>query len=411
MRETTVNALSFMVLSLVVNYCISIAFADIHVDKNGSQAPDGTPVHPYQLVNSGICKAEPNGTVIIHPGIYNETMVVSKTVKLISSGPVVIGQILGKPHTTIKFITQNTHLFGNQGEGQLPKFADPARADLFAEKVNEENADLVAFQEVWDPELADAIIAKAGYPYRFYSRHYDDSVDFLNSGLLLLSKHPLINTSLTYYKDEANLKACAKAAPSCLIDHPTEPWKCLTGCEKYLDGFASKGFIQTTISKDGFQLGIFITHTQAEEHNAAVEARKKQLEQLSSRIQQYIVENPVAEVVAMGDFNVIGETEEYFQTLLPTVKLRDASRNAPCGDDKPRNTCELSNPLADKFGACSYDQRLDYLLYGRNGRFDLMPTRVEVRKYTVSPAITEDKFTTHNLSDHYGITAEFALLR
>lgn len=390
------------------------AQSNIVVDRNGSAAPDGSSERPYQLVEAGACKARPNGTVEIRPGVYNETFTLDYPVRLTASGPALIGPVGGQPRVTLKVVTYNTHLFGDEVGGIL-RFADRARAASIADWIRLEDADVVGLQEVWDEELAAAIIQRAGYPHSFYSNEHDESDDLLNSGLLLLSKHPLLNATQTFYRAEVSISDCGAFSPLCLLRNPTAPWKCLTECTRYIDGFASKGFVQATVNKDGFQLGIFITHTQAEHHIDAKKERRKQLEQLGPQIQQYRAANPGAEVIALGDFNVISESGEYYNSLLPLLGLRDAFANrAPCLDTtKHRATCDYNqNDLARHFDNTAddcNDKRLDYVLYSHGNAFDVLPAKLEVRRYQ---AETSDQGkTVKDLSDHYGIAVELSLGR
>lgn len=402
-----------LTLALIVNfspYCRAQTTV-IHVDRNGSASPDGTPGRPYQLVEAGACRSQPNGTVMIRPGVYNETLTLNYPVTLKSAGPAIIGQTGGKQRATLKVITYNTHLFGGEAAGSLPTFADDHRANYIAAEIRKENADVVGLQEVWDKDLADEIVHQAGYPHNYYEDRRDEADDFLNSGLLLLSKYPLLHRSLTYYRDEVSISDCGPINPLCLIRNITEPWKCLTECRDYLDAFASKGFAQATIIKAGFQVGIFVTHTQAEYHDDAIVARRKQLEQLGGQIRRYRAENPGAEVVVMGDFNVIGEGGEYFNTMLPNLGLLDAFSNSPCSEKKPRFTYEAQNNLAAIFDNNTQNQRLDYLFYSHGRAYDVLPSKVEVRKYQIAGPITENGKTSRDLSDHYGIAAELLLWR
>jgi len=182
----------------------SKAQSDIYVDRNGSAAPDGTAEKPYQLVKAGACRARLNGTIVIRPGVYNETFTLNRPVKLTASGPAVIGQVADKRHTTLKVVTYNTHLFGAAAFGITPTFADMARAEYIAESIKGEGADVVGLQEVWDVALAAAIIQRAGYQYYFYDNKREDIYDVLNSGLLLLSKHLISNVTEKFYIDEVS---------------------------------------------------------------------------------------------------------------------------------------------------------------------------------------------------------------
>lgn len=376
---------AFVLLLLISLLSDSKAQFFVHVDRNGSAAPTGEADKPYQLVKSGSCKAL-NGTLVIRPGVYNETVILTRPMTLSASGPAIIGQVAGKRRAELKVVTYNTHLFGDEGVGFLPTFADRQRAGYIADMMKFENADVVGLQEVWDEELAQLIIERAGYPHAFYSNEHDEFDDFLNSGLLLLSKYPLLNVSQSFYGDE-----------------------------KGIDAWSSKGFAQATVFKDGFQLGVFVTHTQADHDSGSVGARRNQLQQLGAQINRYRSENPGAEVILMGDLNVIGESGEYFNHLLPLVGLRDAFKNLePCLDtSKHAATCDFrQNDLARGFDNTKFDcdnKRLDYVLYSHGKAFDVLPAKLTVRKY--QNATTENGQTMRDLSDHYAIATELSLWR
>ena len=407
----------------------SLAGGQVYVDRKGSSAPDGSAGRPYQELAAGVCAVNDRleKSVAIRGGTYPETITIRQPLTLTASvGSAEIGRVNGRTHTTLKLVTYNTHLFGGKLGGSAT-FADETRAGLIADKVRAENADVVALQEVWDDDLADKIVQRAGYPFSFYGKERDEATDFLHSGLLLLSKYPL-NASLTHYTDEVSITQCPAFDPTCPIRNPTQPWKCLADCKRYDDAFASKGFIQATIVKEGFSFGIFTTHTQAEFHDDALAARRKQCNQLGAQIRDYRRKNPGAEVIAMGDFNVIGannvagepDRREYLESLLGGVGLNDAYRNVPLctaasRDANQRNTCDANrNKLAEFFQNNEADcqgQRLDYMLYSHGNAFDVLPMTVVVRQYQVSPAIIEAGAAAKDLSDHYGLMAEFSIYR
>jgi endonuclease/exonuclease/phosphatase family metal-dependent hydrolase len=390
------------------------AQSGVHVDRNGSADPDSTAAKPFHVVRAGVCRAETNGKVVLHPGDYNEAITITHPMSLTSTGKATIGRLAGKAHTTLKVLTYNTHLFGNEGAGLFPQFADRTRAAYIAEWIRLENADVVGLEEVWDKELADAIVDRvtAVYPHHYYNNARDEDDDVLGSGLMLLSKHPIINPSLKFYRDEVSISDCVFSDPLCPVKNPTEPWKC---CIPYLDGFSSKGFVQATIIKDGFQLGVFITHTQAEHHKEGMNARRKQLEQIGSQIQLYRTYNPAAEVIMMGDINIIGRSEDYYNSLLFQTKLFDIYPNlVPCPDiSLDQATCDYNrNDLARHFDNTAFDcdnKRLDYVLYSHGKAFDVLPAKLEVRRY-LHPTSDEGKMM-NDLSDHYGVAAEFSLWR
>ena len=391
------------------------AQSGVHVDRNGSADPDSTAAKPFHVVRAGVCRAETNGTLVLHPGDYNEAVTITHPMLLTATGKATIGRLAGKAHTSLKVLTYNTHLYGNTVSGIL-KFADAARADLIADMIRQEDADIVGLEEVWDPTLAAGIVARLGYPPYFYGGAKDDPYDILNSGLLLLSKYPILNASQHFYNDEVNIDDCPALDPFCYLQNPLTPWKCLENkCFPYLDGLASKGFLRATISKAGFQFGVFVTHTQAEHHEDGVNARRKQLEQLGAQIQTYRLQNPGAEILMMGDLNIIGRSEDYYNSLLFQTKLFDVYPNiVPCPDiSLDQATCDYKrNDLARHFDNKGFDcddKRLDYVLYSHGKAFDVLPVRQTVRRYQAE--YQDDGETMRDLSDHYGVAVEFSLWR
>src|SRR5262245_32256363 len=176
----------------------------VHVDRNCTADPDSTAAKPFHVVRAGVCRAETNGKVVFHPGDYNEAVTITYPMLLTATGKATIGRLAGKAHTSLKVLTYNTHLYGNTVAGIL-RFADATRADLIADMIRLEDADIVGLEEVWDPTLAAGIVARSGYPSYFYGGEKDDPYDILNSGLLLLSKYPILNASQHFYNDEVNI--------------------------------------------------------------------------------------------------------------------------------------------------------------------------------------------------------------
>ena len=371
-------------------------------NRNGSRAPDGLTIETaYQFVEAGVCKAQPNDTVLIQSGIYNETVTIAKPITLIASGgDAVIGQVIGKSHSTLKILTYNTHLFGDELAG-IETFADNTRSRRIAEQIVSENADIVGLVEVWDEErkeAIDSIVNSDVFRYHlFYDNRTDELTDRLNSGLLLLSRHPIVNSDLIFYDDEEG----------CL---PVFDFDC--------DGWASKGFVRATIVKEGFQIGIFLTHTEAGPNEADV--RRKQLEQLQRAISKYRWDNPGSEVIVIGDFNIVGDvTSEYHDVMMPTVELRDSFRHAPCFDDKAAANVDLQytarrdNELRQHFEGRSdlVNERLDYILYSHGTSFDVLPIKADVRRFRGPEPIRNNGDSSIDLSDHEGLVVEFSLFR
>ncbi len=410
-------------LTLLVLTATGAPAQQIHLHPAGSFAPDGSPENPFQLVRAGICKATPGGTLVLHPGDYREVMTVPDpnsinqagvTLTALPGSSAVIGNVEGLARTTLKVLTYNTHLFG---PGVAPTFDDGRRAELIGEIVAqtfaEEGLDVVGLTEVWDEDLADVIMQRVGSPEA--SSFYGDAIDsgsLENSGLLLLSRHPLTNRRQVFYHDESG----------------------------FLEPLASKGFLEATMTvtrTDGFTgtLGIFLTHTQADQTHDDVDTRALQLRQLSLAIGGYQIRNPTHEIIAMGDFNVDGESSEYQDSLRPSLDVRglsDAVRHTPCFDATAHATYAARNDLVRIFEGDEPSQRLDYVFYSSGAAFDFLPRRAAIREYTTTPPLCRDIVAltcaltpldarvhldglllhlSDDLSDHYGLMVEFDAYR
>ncbi len=362
----------------------------IHVNRSGSGAPDGSINNPYQLLEAGVCKAKPNDTVLIRGGAYPEQIAIGKRVTLKATGEnAVIGQVTSKPHTTLKVLTYNVHLYGEEifFGWFTPDHRDWVRAKFIGDKIIEEDADVVGLQEVWDEDLAEVIINRTAnrYPYHYYSTQEDELTDALNTGLLLLSKHRILWSRLIYYDEEKFLS---------------------------LDAFASKGFMIATIEKDGFRIDVFNTHTESSSSDVREEQLKEMKKWIEKKYKDWLInvwDNH--EVIVIGDFNVNGNSSEYNNTLMPILGMKDSFRNAPCFDKKLKFTYLANNDLVHNFNYTKENLLLDYVFYSHGKFFNVIPINAEVKPYKAPSPIIDGDESSEDLSDHYGLAVEFSLFR
>ncbi|WP_432840113.1 galactose-binding domain-containing protein [Dactylosporangium sp. CA-092794] len=68
------TALCAVALSLIVAPTAALAARTIHVAKNGSDANAGTQAAPYLTINRAAQEAQPGDTVVVHAGLYRETV-------------------------------------------------------------------------------------------------------------------------------------------------------------------------------------------------------------------------------------------------------------------------------------------------------------------------------------------------
>lgn len=354
--------LSVAGLGLWISICSTPACADVvYVTKYGSFAPPvqlGLDHGQFRMIETAVCaQIEPGGTIEVGPGTYRETFTIDKPVSLIApNGPFTVGDLTNDGETSLKVVTYNTHLFGDDdiysgfwrsllGDfadvvldltdfdewiddqiDRLGNWQDQARATeiVKAIAIPVPGPDVIVLQEVWDSSLAQILIDgfhDYGYTHSFYGDARDSVLgisDPQHSGLLLLSKFPLEGASQTIYDDEENLDTClghlGHLATGCWDDCFLPPWDCV-GCISGIvsdmkrdcvltDGFASKSFITARIVKDGFPILIYGTHTQA---SGLPPGRPEQLQQLAESVSVRRRADPGAAIVVTGDFNERGE--------------------------------------------------------------------------------------------------------
>lgn len=261
----------------------------------------------------------------------------------------------------------NTHLFGRHF--LMPKYEDFDRAKSISEWLrNDKNKpDVVALQEVWDERLFDNHIAKlSGYPQSGYGG--DKDLIGLNSGLAILSMIEGREFEQERFDTETGIEA-----------------------------LATKGWVRATLVLDGgAAITVFNTHTQA----SAAWARKEQLEQLVSEIQEFRKEHHSHLVFVTGDFNVAFGSDEYRRVLKPLFS--DA-------DEVPFRQLTYSNKNALKrfFDKDADEARLDYIFFyptSVDGK-----TKVRLKHHRVVQIQAEETRAIREVSDHWGVFANFVV--
>lgn len=369
----------------------------IYVTKAGSPAPTGEPSAPFQLVEAGIVKTLTTSatTVQIEAGDYYEMFTTDVPCTLIADGgPVTIGTSDYQAATTLEIITLNTHLFGDVIG---PSWMDYERAEDIADFFGDPNPwpDVVGFQEIWDEDLfwggdgAEGIWPASAYAY---GEHGDETFgNPVNSGLALMSGSPLNDFGQVEWEEDSGIP----------------------------EGLSAKGWIQATIEKDGFSIGVFTLHTNAGFCIACILAREDQLGQLRDGINAYRAAHPDHAVFAFGDYNVYGdESAEYWGTLIERIGNqaggRDADRNAPgfvSGSFDTWTLCDC-NPLAMYFDDETVSGRLDYIFYfpSLDGTVEVVPFSADVIQFT-GRMLSDDGLTTDQSSDHWSLHGRFRLIR
>jgi endonuclease/exonuclease/phosphatase family metal-dependent hydrolase len=422
----------FSCLFLYVLTCVQIIYGQnaVYVSKSGSPDPDGSMLKPYHMIKSAVSKTQHSDIkrINIGPGKYYENLVISSPCTLFADrDTVIIGKFDYKSSTSLNILSLNTHLFGDLFA--TPKWQDYERAHDIACYLRDSTTkpDLVGFQEIWDEDLflggdgAEGILNASGYyPNGYHGKRKDTHIG--NSGLAMMSKLIL---------NDCQQVSWGPSFPFCTGE----------------DCLSNKGWITVKIFKDGFTFQVFDLHAQAQEEGA--ESRRLQMSMLGAAISNYRKEHPGDIVFVMGDFNIFGESPEYYSTLIPYVGMiaggKDADRNSPgfIENSFPTFTVSSSNNLAMHFNDNTKNGRLDYIFYfpSFDGSIEILPTDVKVEPfrgpnhccvklfflpleicridmnefcYTIpytSIEICQDAFCSRESSDHWSLFGQFKIIR
>jgi endonuclease/exonuclease/phosphatase family metal-dependent hydrolase len=388
----TLSTLKTMLAPALLLAAAGAAEAQLYVNKPGYFDPSGVPSQPFSTIRGAACAIGSGATMAIGPGVYREAVTISEPMTLSATGlPVTIGQMPAQ-RTSLRIVTYNTHLFGHDELPGIPRWLDSARAPYIGQVINDDGADIVALQEVWDQPFFQTIASMSGYPHGFWAGRAGGFPRVLGSGLAIYSTQVIQNPVQIDYNESNGASS---------------------------DALATKGYVQCTIAKDGFSIGFFDTHTQSGNASGDVSARASQLQQLAVSIQVYRTLHPTHPVIVVGDFNVIGESLEHFTTMRSalggTAQTKDGLRNLPCTSDPWCTSCD-TNQLRVYFDPEGDNTRLDYVLYAgsADGSVEIVPTRYERKEFQIPPgfpALSHDGLTTRDLSDHYGLLMDFELHR
>ena len=266
-------------------------------------------------------------------------------------------------------MTQNTALLGIGYKGTD---RDGVVAEIIS-RINARSPDVVGLCEVFKDDEREAIRegVKDVYPH---FREGPDESDLVNEdgGLLLLSRHPILQHHQELYRD------CA--GDDCL---------------------ANKGIIHIRIQLPGAPTpcDIFYSHTQNPDPILA-DGTEELLAQLN-RLGEFVEEmaDPRSPSFIMGDLNVRGEVTEQHKELI--ARIRNPVDLWLVGGNAPTSGLTFvsdNNFYDDEDDNPQQNQRLDYILLKAGLRFIPILKQIEVVKFT-----HDGRF----ISDHFGLRAEF----
>jgi endonuclease/exonuclease/phosphatase family metal-dependent hydrolase len=218
---------------------------------------------------------------------------------------------------------------------------------------------VVTMQETFT-SYAKGMAKDAAFPYQHYQNNWD--LLNLNSGLMTLTKHPIVKTDFIKFK---------KAADA--------------------DAFANKGVLLTRLNVAGLgEVDIYNTHYQSKASRSAIRVHDNEM--LEAIIKRNDKGNPT---FVMGDLNTQPGSPEY-QDLMKRLNPRDSWAERYPG--VPGYTASPENPRRD---AESGAKRIDYVFVLPNTRFDIRIESLQVMFAEPVQGVV--------LSDHYGLSGRFSV--
>ena len=331
----------------------------------------------------------------------------------------------------LRVMTYNVHMFGEANEllgidfGKV-QFHDRRRLNEFIRNVQEENPlpDVIGLNEMWDEDLIEHLEGELGELFPYSVRGSVNSAwslapdteaamheiqgeldylalpfywgweilqglgrlfvgNFIGSGLVLLSRYPIVGHKFIPYAAEAG----------------------------FWESRAEKGVLIAIIQPPHVDaiVGVLLTHTQAGDEDVVRRDQLGQLADIANGLRQL---SPRMALLAMGDINVMGEdtvgnpTSEY-KDMINLLSLDDTWRHL-----NPASlgmTYDLSNnQLAIHF--CEdgdRTSRLDYILFDPAPSYYIRCNALSCRilKYQSAEEIGDQRI--HDVSDHYGVLADY----
>ncbi|KYK37062.1 MAG: endonuclease/exonuclease/phosphatase family protein [Theionarchaea archaeon] len=288
----------------------------------------------------------------------------------------------------LKFVTYNTHLFYHTAPGFFgEEYEDKERINGIIDHLRTSGADVVGLNEVWADSTKETFIQnlRIQFPYSYYNPNKE--IFKLGSGLLFLSKYPIINPSFVKFQE--------------LIG-----W----------DSMSQKGMITGNIivPSGGTYVPYFfvITHTQAGGSNDEINVRHDNIDQMWKVIRGLpFGNNPL---VVFGDLNVIAENEGgsitadyyYLTSMLGSLGLKDLYRviHPSAQQDHGYTSDWYTNDLKKIFNPNDKTRtRLDYFFVKNFDTNNSASSTISViHNYTYYDPKTSEQM---DLSDHFPLIA------
>lgn len=235
------------------------------------------------------------------------------------------------------------------------------RVQYIAEQLNNSEYDVIVFQEAFERDARYRLskLMRKQYPYQEGPANAKPSFFRMNSGVWILSKHPMKFLEEIEYTKAAGV-----------------------------DKVARKGALLVEIEKNGKKYHVAGTHLQAGASKKKDEIRHSQFQELQQLLHEYEVIG-VPQLVC-GDFNTPKNDRKNYNLMLETLKVQDG----PLESSLQYTYDAKGNDLA--IGG-NYCEQLDYIFIKDNSN----KVQYSKRKVIAHTAKWHEK--RKNLSDHYAV--------
>lgn len=279
------------------------------------------------------------------------------------------------------------------------------RLTQLARRIRELDADLVCLQEVWRRSNYALLRRESGLPFAAISDRYG-SDEQLETGLVILSRHPLRRQALLRFARNAPYRKTRKGALLVRVERPQAAPLWLVTTHLTANNGARIGHDPNPWGEPMFRGG--------PRWDPNEDIRREQLHELSDRLAA-LAAGPI---LLGGDLNTGPQYPLWWRYLAELPSLHpDLAGSLSFTERLPCTYCNMYAPLGEGEG------QLDHLLGFRGARV-LDTQRVFERRYRVPPKLIRSeryrrllgrlwpgagpvsKPVTTTISDHYGLLAE-----
>jgi sphingomyelin phosphodiesterase len=287
-----------------------------------------------------------------------KTIYILTAILLISFQQVFSQQVAVAENDSLKVLSWNIYML----PVSIKKVGQANRVKYIAEQMNNSDYDVIVFQEAFDRDARYKLgkLMRAKYPYQEGPANAKPSWFRMNSGIWILSKHPMKYVDEIHYSQHAGV-----------------------------DKVARKGVLLVEINKNGKLYQVAGTHLQAGASKKMDAVRVTQYNEIHDLLLKHETEN-VPQLIC-GDFNTPKDDKIHYNLMMKTLKANDG----PLESNLQYSYDGGDNDLAA--GGDSYRELLDYIFVKDNN------TKFKFQRRKVVAFTARWHSSKKHLSDHYAI--------